>query len=205
MTYIYLSSLRGAAGFETYLSSFKNSNFLFKFPEECFDTLKKVECHYRFPTCGNSSVFQLPTSVCEGTCEHFRSVCFEVFNGINAYYKSYVEFFEQMGVTPMNCSNTGDSLDQLEHCCTDLGIKTQTKTPVARPPDCTKVNDTVPNSECVRSDSSLSESTKAVIGASIGIAFVLIATVMILISVLVKKTWKHGRGSTMNNISERYS
>ena len=126
-----------------------------------------------------------------------------MFNELDVYYKNNVEVFEQMGLTALNCSNTGDSLDQLKYCCTDLGIKPQSKTPVARPPNCTKANNTVPNSECVRSDSSLSESTKAVIGASIGIAFVLIATVTILISLLIKKTWNHGRGSTVSNISER--
>ena len=167
--------------------------------------VKKVEFHYRFPPCGNSSVFQLPTSVCEDVCKHFRSVCSEVVNDLNVYYTSNAEIFEQMGVRAMNCSNTGDSLDKLEHCCTDLGIKTQITISVTPPPDCTKANDTVHNPKCVRSTSSQSVPTNALIGTSIGVSLVIMVTITIFISLLVKKTRKCSRVSTISNISERYN
>ena len=164
--------------------------------------VKEVECHYRFPPCGNSSVFQLLTSVCENVCEYFRSLCFDVYNDLDVYYTSNAAIYEQRGMKAINCSNTGDSLDQLEHCCTDLGIKTQITTTVALPPECTKINDTY-NSECVRSTSSESDSKNAVIGISIGVSLVI--TITIFISLLVKTTRKCSRVSTITNITERYN
>ena len=123
VTYIYLSSDRAHGNFENYLRHFHNTDLVFNIiPMQCIDKAKKILCHYYLPTCGNTTVFNSPTSVCRGACEHLRSLCPKEFELLTQYFQNS-QFLAEVNITMINCSNTGDFIDPLQHCCTDLDIE----------------------------------------------------------------------------------
>ena len=99
--------------------------------EDCNGPIMEVFCHFLFPPCGNVSVFEPPTSVCEDVCHYMDGVCSEQLQQL-------LETLEQMrgviigntivppeeaGLTPINCSNTGEYLEPLPHCCSNAGVE----------------------------------------------------------------------------------
>ena len=83
----------------------------------CSKSITKVWCHILLPPCGNSSVFEPPSSVCEETCSYVRNTCDDGWNLLVLYIKDKTN-----GLIPINCSNTGEYLDPLPYCCSDVGI-----------------------------------------------------------------------------------
>ena len=86
------------------------------------DEVREVLCHYYLPPCGNATVFELPTSVCEDVCEHLENLCPEVVREIDIFFETNKEILAPYGLTMINCSNTGDYLPPIQHCCSSLGI-----------------------------------------------------------------------------------
>jgi len=80
----------------------------------CIESITKVWCHIILPSCGNSSMFEPPTSVCEDTCNYVKEKCHYMWE---LYIKA-----TRSSLTPINCSNTGEYLDPLPHCCSDVGV-----------------------------------------------------------------------------------
>ena len=93
-----------------------------KFRDECHDPALRILCHYYFPPCGNSTVFEPPTSVCMETCNYLRELCPNEWNDIVAYFEENDATIRSYGATFINCSNTGEYLNPLPHCCSDVGI-----------------------------------------------------------------------------------
>ena len=123
-TYVYLSPLRGQGSLEYYIYKFRNTQLFFNFiPMDCIVESRKILCQYYLPTCGNSTIFQPPTSVCQDVCEHFKTQCPQVYQQLSQYFTSNEEDLAPLGLTMINCSNTGDFIDPLKHCCTDLDIE----------------------------------------------------------------------------------
>ena len=90
-------------------------------PEKCREEAKVVFCHYYFPKCGNSTVFEPPTSACEDTCNHLRSLCPIEWELAREYFEERPDLAEK-GFTLVNCSNTGEYLPP-SHCCEVPGIE----------------------------------------------------------------------------------
>ena len=121
--YVFIPYNRAGGDSEKFLRLVGYTDFLFnsEISELCRNETKPVLCHYFLPPCGNSAVFELPTSVCEDTCNNLRSLCpFEwelarqlIEDGPNSAEK---------GFTMINCSNTGEYLPP-SHCCEVPGIK----------------------------------------------------------------------------------
>ena len=86
------------------------------------DEVREVLCHYYLRPCGNATVFELPTSVCEDVCKHLENLCPEVVREIDIFFETNKEILAPYGLTMINCSNTGDYLPPIHHCCTSLGI-----------------------------------------------------------------------------------
>ena len=79
-TYVFLSSCRTGGNINIYFLLFQDSNSYFDLiPPECIYEARKVLCHYYLPTCGNSTVFEPPTSVCEDVCDYLRNLCPDQF------------------------------------------------------------------------------------------------------------------------------
>ena len=75
---------------------------------------EEMMCHYFFPSCGNSTVFEFPTSVCPSDCEEQRHKC-----------PSQWTWFQQKLSSAMihqldNCSNTTFT-QNLSHSCSSVG------------------------------------------------------------------------------------
>ena len=83
----------------------------------CIESVIKIWCHIFLPSCGNSSVFKPPTSVCKETCNYVKEKCDNMWNIFELYIKNTTDV-----LTPINCSNTGEHLDPLPYCCSDVGI-----------------------------------------------------------------------------------
>lgn len=120
--YVFISDYRAYGDLEYYLYHFYDAQLAADvFPEDCRYELELIFCHYFFPFCGNSTVFEPPTSVCEDVCSYTRSLCPDVFEALGRYFVE--QNFTSYGITLMNCSNPGEYLDPVPHCCLDLGIE----------------------------------------------------------------------------------
>ena len=63
---VFIPYRRAGGNLEYFLSFVGDAELVFKFvPEICKDETKLVICHYFLLTCGNSTVFEPPTSICE--------------------------------------------------------------------------------------------------------------------------------------------
>ena len=124
-TYVYLSSLRTGGDFQRYLLFFEDTRIFFNFiPHNCIHEAREILCNYYLPPCGNETEFEAPTSVCEDVCKHLERLCPQVIQEINIFFKTNENILAPVGLTMINCSNTGDYLPPLSHCCTNLGIDT---------------------------------------------------------------------------------
>ena len=113
---------RAGGDLEYFLSFVGDTELALSFvPEICRDETKLVLCHYFLPPCGNSTVFEPPTSVCEDTCNYLRSLCPNEWILAREYFEARPPLVRN-GFTMINCSNTGEYLPP-SHCCEDLGIK----------------------------------------------------------------------------------
>ena len=80
----------------------------------CYDAARRIICHFYLPPCGNSTIFELPTSVCKETCYAVQDMCGEEWENV-------VSMFEQRA-TFIECEDTGKHLNPLLYNCSDLGI-----------------------------------------------------------------------------------
>ena len=96
------------------------------FRGECHDLAIRVLCHYYLPPCGNSTTFEPPNSVCMESCNYLQETCLSQWNQVAAFFEENSSLARRYGVTFINCSNTGEYLNPLPHCCSDLGIDIRT-------------------------------------------------------------------------------
>ena len=106
----YLDNLRLFAGLITGI-----------FRDECQAPAEKLLCQYYLPPCGNSTTFETPKSVCKDTCNYLRENCPNEWNVVEPFFEQS-ELSMVHGTTFINCSDTGEYLNPLPHCCSDLGI-----------------------------------------------------------------------------------
>ena len=92
------------------------------FQDNCRDPALQVLCHYYFPPCGNSTIFEPPTSVCMEACNYLQDICPNEWREVVAYFDENDSIVRSYGATFINCSNTGEYLDPLPYCCSDVGI-----------------------------------------------------------------------------------
>ena len=122
--YVYLSYRRLGGKILSYREAIAQSaNLLFfKFQDECRDPALRILCHYYFPPCGNSTVFDPPTSVCMETCNYLRELCPNEWNDVETRFEEYHNIVSSYGAAFINCSNTGEYLNPLSYCCSDVGV-----------------------------------------------------------------------------------
>lgn len=86
----------------------------------CIESVIKIWCQIILPSCGKLSVFELPTSVCMGTCNYVKEKCANMWDLLELYAKNTTDI-----LTPINCSNTGEYLNPFPYCCSDVGVNTR--------------------------------------------------------------------------------
>ena len=120
--HVFIPYNRGGGDLEYFLSFVGDAELVFSFaPEICRDEAKAIICPYFLPPCGNSTVFEPPTSICEATCNYLRSLCPNEWEKVSQFMETQL-FLTKNGFTMINCSNTGEYLPP-SHCCEDLGIE----------------------------------------------------------------------------------
>jgi hypothetical protein len=185
-TYVFLSSRRAEGDFNRYLTQFQDTTLFFSLiPAKCINEARKILCHYYLPTCGNATVFEPPTSVCEDVCEHLKNICPDQFQQLALHFLLNSGVLQPLGLTMINCLDTGDYISPLQHCCSDLGIEIP----------CMNVNDSgdlVPDPACVTSESvvilSPSQSTQPdpgsrSVGVTVAIAIAILVAVVIVLAI----------------------
>ena len=119
--YVYIPYTRTGGDLRSYLGFLRDVNFVFQLAPQCKREAQLILCHYFLPPCGNSTVLKPPTSVCKDVCNYLRSLC-------PVEYEFVLDYFQQRpglllaGLTLINCSNTGEYIEPLPHCCSDVGI-----------------------------------------------------------------------------------
>ena len=122
--HIYVSYRRTGGNIDSYLRVLTESaGLLFAvFQDECHDPATRILCHYYLPPCGNSTIFEPPTSVCMETCNYLRQLCPSVWDDVLAFFEENISIVSTYGTSFINCSNTGEFLDPLPYCCSDAGV-----------------------------------------------------------------------------------
>ena len=114
--YVYIPYTEEGGDLRSYLNTFANLNLVFKIiPDRCKREATLILCHSFLPPCGNSTVYEPPTSICEDDCNYVRDLC-------PVEYLGAAEYFRQQRNYSFTCSNTGEFLDTLPHCCSDVGV-----------------------------------------------------------------------------------
>ena len=90
---------------------------------DCNGPFIEVLCHFLFPPCGNVSVLEPPTSVCEEVCRYAVGLCSEQIQLLLELLEQNGVILEGAGLTSINCSNTGEFLEPLPHCCSYVGAE----------------------------------------------------------------------------------
>ena len=142
---VFLPNDRANGNFQHYIQIIGNVQFVFSLiPQRCAEEAKLILCHYFFPPCGNSTVFNPPTSVCGEVCDYLQSLCPDEFASATAHFGGQPRLME-LGFTMINCSHTGEYLEPLQYCCSDVDVEIRkyTKVPKAttiRTPWCVLIN-----------------------------------------------------------------
>ena len=94
-------------------------------PNRCKDLIRNVLCLYYYPPCGFNETFTPLVSICPEECFHIQHECADVWKQV----ESLLNVFES-DLEVINCSNPGQILDPLPHCCVDAGITMDTSTSI---------------------------------------------------------------------------
>ena len=90
--------------------------------EGCIPALQ-VFCHVSLPPCGDLSIFEPPTSVCEEVCRYIVRLCPEQWQEMMDLIEVSRRTGSGTGLSLINCSNTGEHLEPLPHCCSYAGVE----------------------------------------------------------------------------------
>ena len=88
-------------------------------PDKCLDPAIRVFCHYYLPPCGNTTLFEPPTSVCMEVCNYLGDLCPSEWEQAVTFFEVNEALFYEAFI---NCSNTGEYLDPNPYCCSDVGV-----------------------------------------------------------------------------------
>lgn len=85
---------------------------------ECEELISKVLCHFFFAPCGENGLLHLPLSICPEECYYAKTVC-------ESEWKIVEILLASVGLDFIDCDATGEHLQGLAPCCTDVGITIQ--------------------------------------------------------------------------------
>ena len=93
---------------------------------ECteFELVLHLFCQFYLPPCGNSTHFEPPATVCPSACRVPSLVCPDEWDKIVNLYEVNAAFIDTENFYFINCSDTGQHLRPVPHCCHNAGINT---------------------------------------------------------------------------------
>ena len=112
-------------GTQAHLTSTLNSDILVSAlhttSSRCQDLIRNVLCLYFYSPCGFNGTFTAPVSICSEECFYVQHQC-------ESTWKQLVDILKISKPDDgfINCSNPGQRLNPLPHCCVDAGITTDT-------------------------------------------------------------------------------
>ena len=120
---IYISNTRGNT--QLHLTTTLNAVTSVVFDttsSRCQDLIRRVLCLYFYPPCGFNGTLSAPVSICPEECVYVQNECTNAWNQLKSLVSINLGF--------INCSNPGQILDPLPHCCVDAGITMGTSTSI---------------------------------------------------------------------------
>ena len=88
--------------------------------DRCYNAARRVICHFYLPPCGNSTTFELPTSVCRETCLTVQELCGEEWESVINMFQQNRLALEIEGTTFIDCEDTGKHLNPLPYSCAPM-------------------------------------------------------------------------------------
>ena len=123
--YVYIPYQRIGGSFSKFMANVvKFGPQLLSSLESCYETARRVICHFYLPPCGNSTHFQPPTSVCSDTCKQLRDLCPTEWDSVVQTFEQNRIILEVDGLLFIDCEDTGQYLSPLPHCCSKAGVNT---------------------------------------------------------------------------------
>ncbi len=119
--YVYVPNKRTNGSLET-LNHFieQVANIKGLLTEPCKTPGLESICLHYYPHCGNMTHFVPPVSICGDTCSTvIAGICKTEFKLINSYIGDEEV---QLGLALPNCTNPGEFIDPLPHCCVDVSL-----------------------------------------------------------------------------------
>lgn len=89
---------------------------------ECYETARRVLCHFYLPPCGNSTTFTAPSAVCPEQCNLISQLCPEQWAEVVNQFEINDVLVAAEGLRLIDCAFPGKHLHPLPHCCSDVGI-----------------------------------------------------------------------------------
>lgn len=119
--YVYINFQRMSVSFDEYLTQvemlWQSTTMM---PGRCLEFTRQAVCHFYVPSCGNSTLFEPPSSLCMETCNSLADTCpFEWEQMVN-YFETNHTILSPIAL--IDCNNTGEFLNPVPHCCVDLGV-----------------------------------------------------------------------------------
>ena len=84
---------------------------------ECQELIRNVLCLYYYTPCGFNGTLTSPVSVCPEECFYVETQCTIVWNRLETLLSTAAP-----SIGFINCSNPGQILEPLPHCCMGAGI-----------------------------------------------------------------------------------
>jgi len=83
----------------------------------CQKLIKKILCLYYYTPCGVNGTLASSVSICPEECFYVQNGCNNAWNLLESLLDT-----STAGLGFINCSNPGQILEPLPHCCVDAGI-----------------------------------------------------------------------------------
>jgi len=84
---------------------------------QCQELIQSVLCLYYYSPCGFNGTLTSPVSICPEECFYVQNECTGTWNQLAGLLG-----ISGSGLGFINCSNPGQILDPLPHCCVDAGV-----------------------------------------------------------------------------------
>ncbi len=95
-------------------------NFFFsELLSDCMPIVLRGLCFYYYPPCGNSTHFVPPPALCHDDCVAAQTeLCLNQYIALHSYIANTVTTdLEAIGLNIVNCSDPGEFVNPLPHCC----------------------------------------------------------------------------------------
>ncbi len=90
--------------------------------EPCLTPALDAICNYYYPPCGTSAQFSPPPAMCTDDCLTVtEDICRNEFDAFVKLVEAVPADADALGLNAINCSNPGQFINPLPHCCYGAG------------------------------------------------------------------------------------